>query len=161
MRHAHFAGKVFFIGVVASAGIGVASANAEDHALQGYWKVVSLFRDGALAPSNDLYGGILIYDNKIVFGHLLADPRTLTYRTNRAKSPMHLDVFDEKGTELLMKAIFEIKKDDLRICIGEPRPPEFSTAKKDGRQLFVLHRETAKRKSRTRQPLTDARPRQQ
>jgi uncharacterized protein (TIGR03067 family) len=119
---------------------GAIPANADDRELQGNWKVVSLFRDGAPVPRNGGYAGILIHDNKIVFGNVQFVARTLRYRTDWRKSPMHLDVFDEQGKELLIPGIFELEKDSLRLCQGSPRPTAFETKKDDGRELFVLKR---------------------
>ena len=138
MRQALILPLILLAGLFAVTGAGAAQSNAEDRELQGSWKVISLHREGARVPSNGSYVGILIYENKIVFDNQRAEARTLTYRTNRSKSPMQLDVFDEQDKELLMKTIFKIEKGLLQICIGNPRPTHFETAKNDGRELFVL-----------------------
>jgi uncharacterized protein (TIGR03067 family) len=117
---------------------GTPRAKANDRELQGNWSVVSLFRDGTPVRANGCYTGILIYDNKIVFGNLLTDARTLTYRTDRGKSPKHIDILDEQGKKVLEMGIYEIKDGVLRLCLGKSRPDAFETKKNDGRSLFVV-----------------------
>ncbi len=123
--------------------------------LQGSWKTLSLHRDGKQVDRNGFYAGILIYDNKIVFDNRLAEALTLTYRTNSAKTPKHLDVFDERGTKLLFKGIYELNDDVLKFCYvpdDGPRPDAFVTKPRDGRDLFVLkRRDPPKRENRVRQ----------
>lgn len=121
-----------------------AQANAGDEELQGSWKVESLFRDGALEPRNGWYNQVLIYDDKIVFHNLISEARTLRYRTDRHKSPPHLDVYDEAGKKLIETGIYELEQGGLRLCQGNPRPTVFETKKDDGRRLFVLKREDKK-----------------
>ena len=120
--------------------VAATQANAGDEELQGSWKVVSFFRDGAGVPGNGAYVGIIIHGDKIVFDNLTIEYDTLTYRTDRHKSPMHLDVFDEEGKKLTETGIFEVKQGVFRLCQGSPRPTAFQTEKDDGRRLFVLKR---------------------
>ena len=124
----------------------VTRTNAADDELQGDWKVEALFRDGiSLKPINGGYVGIQIRDHKIIFDNVLADADigSLTYRTNRKKSPMQLDVYDKDGKQLEM-GIYEINKGVFRLCLGSSRPTEFETKKNDGRSLFVLKRREKK-----------------
>ncbi len=120
--------------------VAATQANAGDEELKGSWKVESLFRDGALVPRNGDYVGIIIHGDKFLFDNLRIDYETSTYRTDRHKSPMHLDVFDEEGKKLIETGIFEVKQGVLRLCQGSPRPTTFETKKDDGRRLFVLKR---------------------
>jgi uncharacterized protein (TIGR03067 family) len=127
--------------------------------LQGQWNAIAVFRDGARLPDNGGYVGILIYDNKIVFGHQLDDAATLRFRANPWKSPRHFDVYDEQGKTLLQPGIYEIAKGKLKLCQGNPRPTEFETKKGDGRILFLLERdESRKPKARRVRPPSGFRP---
>jgi uncharacterized protein (TIGR03067 family) len=134
--------KSWHIGMLVLASLmGMANASASDIAIQGNWSVVSFFSDGAKAPSNAGYTGILIYDDHIVFDNLRFEAKTLRFRVNSKVKPMQLDILDERTTQLTRFAIFAISNDNLTICIGDPRPSDFRVKAGDGRQMFYLKRE--------------------
>jgi len=118
-----------------------ADAPAGTKELQGTWEAVASVRDGKDQPPDK--GGMIV---AMIEGDALTlkigdQTRTATLKVDATKTPPTMDVLMEDGPQKgkTMKAIYQIKDDELKVCHGEPgadRPTEISS--KEGSGLTVV-----------------------
>lgn len=110
--------------------------------LRGVWQIVSIELNGAPIPANQLAQ----FPSKIVF----AGDRVAIHSSNRiesrkltidaSKNPKEMVLSSVRET---IKAIFEFKDQELRICMGPaggPAPTEFKTAPASKQVLWILEK---------------------
>ncbi len=116
-----------------------------DKDLDGTWETVSAIRDGKDLPQPA--------DGKIVIT-VAGDSLTIKVGdaehkaaivVDASKTPRTLDVIPEDGAQKgkTMKAIYEVKGDQLKVCHGDPdaeRPKELASKEGSGLVLTTLKR---------------------
>ena len=118
--------------------------------LQGTWQAVKVEIGGVPLPEEILNN--LKYEIKgnkmITMGvpEIIKQYGEATFKLDPSTTPKSMDFTvtagDNKGNE--MEAIYELKGDELRICVqitGKERPNEFVTKEGDSRGLLLLKRE--------------------
>jgi uncharacterized protein (TIGR03067 family) len=123
-------------GLLLQAGCSSGGKSAADRAaLQGEWEVVSGESNGGPAPPGMLDDAKLIVlgDQAILLG------KEATFRLDAAPDPRHIDFVRGDNIQL---AIYELKDDTLRLCVGttDDRPAAFRTEPGTSHTLFVLKR---------------------
>ena len=111
-----------------------------DKDLQGTWEAVACVRDGKDQPPDK--GAIVA----TVEGDALTlkvgdEARKCSLKVDASRTPRSMDVLPEDGPHKgeTIKAVYEIKGDELRVCHGEPgadRPTGLSA--KEGSGLTVM-----------------------
>jgi uncharacterized protein (TIGR03067 family) len=132
-------------------GVGYLSAADKDDAakkemkkLEGTWKVVKEELNGSDLPLSEDKPTLLILKGDrftLKIGDTVEAAGTGV--VDATKKPRTVDLTLSEGSEKgqTMKAIYELKGDELRVCIAPPgkeRPTEFSS--KDGCMLLVTKR---------------------
>src|SRR5262245_21363122 len=114
--------------------------------LKGTWLVQSALKDGK-APS-DLKPGakFIITENKVSVsaGGDTVDYFSFTIDPTQKPAAMDVKLFDGPDKGKVIKAIYSLEGDRLRICValpGQDRPTKFSGDKGTGASLVVLKRE--------------------
>jgi uncharacterized protein (TIGR03067 family) len=112
----------------------------DEKAILGSWKILSGERDGKLVQGDSL-GKVVFSATEITL--MLSRSFKDQYRLDSAQIPKQLDYCGDL-TQTPVQAIYELKGDELRICmalrIGEPRPTGFSTKQGDRHELLVCKR---------------------
>jgi uncharacterized protein (TIGR03067 family) len=128
----------FFIGAVQAQDAVKKSADVKKdmEALQGTWQAVSGMRDGTKAPDDRI--------NMIKWmfkGDLVTHRQASKYELDPTQNPKTIDLKPAESTDddKTVKGIYEIKGDELTICVAPPggtRPTEF--ASKPGSMTAIL-----------------------
>jgi uncharacterized protein (TIGR03067 family) len=123
-------------------------AQRDQDALQGTWKVVELELDGK--PANQKLRDAVTFvfaDNKMT----LAGPKGIgkrhySFKLDPTKNPKAIDLtaLDGPGKGLTGPAIYELKGDELRLCMRNSetkvRPRDFKSWQGSDRGVFKLKR---------------------
>jgi uncharacterized protein (TIGR03067 family) len=112
--------------------------------LEGTWVVVSFTRDGK--TDDKTKGDKLVFEGNTVTINTKAGPRKATFKIDPKKQTLDITV-TEQGQQRSVKAIYQIKGDELKVCHGRPgeaRPKELTGAKGSGKVLVVLKRAKSK-----------------
>jgi len=113
--------------------------------LEGTWAITSAIHDGRKSAPEKIKSVRLTFagDKLTVHGDKGMES---VFKLDAAKKPCQIDVTPgdgpDKGT--VLKGIYELKGDELRICIGKSgkdRPTEFASKEKSGIILIELKRE--------------------
>jgi uncharacterized protein (TIGR03067 family) len=115
----------------------------EQTRLQGTWKIVRLqtpkgdddnFKDGTLVLEKD---GTL----ELKVG---GETKKGTYKINPAGKPKEIDISPDGDANKVMKGIYQLDKDKLKICVTEDpngnRPTEFEAKEGGAHALATLER---------------------
>ena len=114
-----------------------------DKELDGEWEIKSLLRGGKEPPEDAPKPSATIKGDQLILKFGDKEYKT-TFQVDPTKTPKTMDVKMEEGPHKgeTMKAIYEVKGDELRLCHDEPgkdRPTEF-TSKEPGEVLAVWKR---------------------
>ena len=108
-----------------------ASAADKDE-LRGVWIVVSNENKGKKVEHQE-FDLLRFSGDKLIAES--SDKKTVlpsNYRTDKSKSPKHIDITIKSigtGKDDVSHGIYKIKGDTLTICIGKPRPTAFDSKK--------------------------------
>ena len=124
--------------LILSVGLLIAADAKEDAKnIQGEWKVESAVENGK--PSTNLEGTVFTHTaEKIAIKEPAAKKgETASYTLDSTQKPGHIDITPIQSTKIL-KGIFELDGDTLKICFthGGERPKEF--ASKEGSKTVLL-----------------------
>jgi uncharacterized protein (TIGR03067 family) len=130
-------------------------ATDDKAALQGIWIAQSMEADGKSAPSDTVKNMRFTFkgDKLLVRGNFDNErEEECSYEIDATKSPKHLDFTPPKEKKPLL-AIYELKDDELKICIrhassSEGRPDKFDTKPDSKLILLVLKKAKAETKSK-------------
>jgi len=117
--------------------------------LQGTWKVESAEVGGMIMPKKAFQKVTIFFNaDEITFrdGNTVYD--RVTFDPDLSTKPKSADLRHTTGLKkgLQERAIYELKGDQLKLCIGEARkkrPTVFASAEGTGQQLFILKRQKA------------------
>jgi uncharacterized protein (TIGR03067 family) len=106
--------------------------------LQGTWLAVSAEREGEKAPAERVKGIKLVFKDDVV-----THRQENKYELDPTQSPKTIDLrpVESADEEKTIKGIYEIKGDDLTVCVSLPggkRPTEFASKPGSGAALIVL-----------------------
>lgn len=118
---------------------------ADKDKLQGYWKVEKAVRDGMEMPNEERDKLKLEFKGDKVIPH--EGDRTeeaAEFVLDETKKPKAIDIKPPKGEEKLVKGIYELTGDTLKICFARAgeRPTEFSSAA--GSKMMFIQLKRAK-----------------
>jgi uncharacterized protein (TIGR03067 family) len=120
-----------------------ADAPKSDKDLEGDWEIKSAVRGGKEPPADAPKPAMTIQGDVVTIK--IADSTIkATFKADPAKKPKAFDMTPDDGPHKgeVIKAIYELKGDELRVCHGEPgqdRPTEF-TGKDADKFLIVWKR---------------------
>jgi uncharacterized protein (TIGR03067 family) len=129
-----------------AAGVGGQEPGKTDEdKIQGTWSFVSLEK-GGIDVNDDFVkeAKVTITPGKI---KIMAQGKEMQvdYKLDPSKKPKHMDITaNEGGKEQLLKGIYALDGDDLKVCFaapGEKRPTEFKTQGGSSEQLVVMKRD--------------------
>jgi RNA polymerase sigma factor (sigma-70 family) len=133
-------------------------AKGDEASIQGTWRVVKLEMEGEEKDDDEAKrmkkATWVITAGKIVVKKPGADEDgEVTYKLYPDRKPKAIDVTPQNGPPRekgkLVKAVYELKGDELTICMtappGEDRPDAVSTKRGSRTMLMVLKREKAKK----------------
>ena len=114
--------------------------------LAGRWQVVRVEVNGVTMPKKAfLKVSIIFKDDRITFkdGNKIYDE--ISFTPDPAKKPKSADLKHTSGLKkgLNEKAIYELKGDQLKLCIAPARqdpPKTFASEEGTGQELFILKR---------------------
>ncbi|MFO0908291.1 MAG: TIGR03067 domain-containing protein [Isosphaeraceae bacterium] len=114
--------------------------------LQGTWTLVSLEREGAVVPADELERSEAVYQGDLVV--LRARDRVRRrgiISLDASRKPRAINTWDIDGpfADRTVPGIYELEGDRLRLCFGEPggeRPTSFSTREGGGVLLATYQR---------------------
>jgi uncharacterized protein (TIGR03067 family) len=117
-----------------------------DKDLDGTWEVVSTVRDGKeMEPQTK--GIVLTIKGESVTVKVgeVSHEATIKIKADPSKTPRTLDLMPKEGPQkgMTMKAIYEVKGDELKFCHGDPeaeRPTELASKEGSGLTLAILKR---------------------
>jgi uncharacterized protein (TIGR03067 family) len=127
------------ISIVTGMAAGRAPTDAE--AIRGTWLVSGCMFDGK-------DGSAELIERKLtfIFGDRLAvsengerHEKELRYKLDPTRKPPEIDITPAGGKEAMVRGIYRLEGDKLKLCVGEPgepRPVKFET-KKDNRVRIV------------------------
>ncbi len=116
----------------------------DDETIQGTWKVVSMDRGGEKAPEDRIKGVTFVITDGLI---TIKDPKReekANFKLDPTKNPRTIDITPEKGKEEMVRGIYELKGDSLKICFNNPggaRPAEFASKAGTEQVLIVLERD--------------------
>jgi uncharacterized protein (TIGR03067 family) len=116
-----------------------------DEDLDGDWQIVKEVSGGKEQPYSEV-APVFTFEKGTLTIKVGDEGRKATVKVDAAKSPQTLDEVIEDGGDLkgkTVKAIYEIKGDELRVCHGAPgadRPTELSSKDGDGLVIVILKR---------------------
>ncbi|MBI3821621.1 MAG: TIGR03067 domain-containing protein [Planctomycetes bacterium] len=135
---------VMAIGLAALHSVSKAGDDAKKE-LQGTWIARSVQRDGKTFTNEEATNFRFMFhgDKLIIRGNSPQEPDKETecsYRIDAKQAPKHLE-FTPANTKKAILGIYEVKGDELRICVlhqdsTEGRPTSFAT--KEGSKLFLI-----------------------
>jgi uncharacterized protein (TIGR03067 family) len=114
--------------------------------LTGTWKVVSLVADGQ--ERDQAKGTFFIYQDGKVTRKGPRGEQKSTYKLDASKKPATIDMTAQGGQRdgMTSKGIFELKGDELKLCIAfmpdAERPKAFASEAGSGNILVVLKKDT-------------------
>ncbi len=116
---------------------------AEMTKLQGTWALVSLIDKGRAEPDKLVQTLKLIIDGDKYTYDIGGKMFNATFKLDAAAKPLAIDVKFDSGPakDRVMKAIYVIEGDTLKICGADKRPTEFESTKESGTILFTFKRE--------------------
>ncbi|HTU22961.1 MAG TPA: TIGR03067 domain-containing protein [Gemmataceae bacterium] len=132
----------FLLGIVLLVGVVYGEEQPKEKAvdndkekLQGKWVLTSGIVDGKDRTKE--WGKqrftVVIQGDKMTFGPE-KDKRTATFHIDPSRKPKTFDLFVSLG-------IYELKRDELKICLGGPkRPTEFTSKAGSDKVLYVFKR---------------------
>ena len=116
-----------------------------DKDLDGTWEAVSALRDGKEQPQppGDKIV-VTIKGNSLTF-KIGDESHTATITVDASQTPKAIDLTPDDGPQKgkTMKAIYEVKGDELKVCHGEPdadRPKELASKEGSGLLLATFKR---------------------
>lgn len=126
-------------------------ADDDKRALQGSWAAHSIETDGKAAPADDVKRMRFTFkkDKLLIRGNFDDEPEEeCSFEIDSGRSPKQLD-FTPPKEEKPVLAIYELKEDELRICLrhgltSEGRPTKFATKTNSMLVLIVLKRQKPK-----------------
>ena len=115
-----------------------------DKDLDGDWDVAKYVSDGLEVPPPPVRKGthpVTIKGDAFAFN--IGDAATATIKVDASKTPRTMDLAFESGPRKgkIELAIYDVKDDELRICIAAPekdRPTEFSSKMGSGSEVIML-----------------------
>lgn len=113
----------------------------EDEKLKGMWVLTSLEKDGKSLPG-EKDEIVVISAGKITTGKP-NDQAETRYKVDSTKNPKTIDITPETADLGVIRGIYQIEGDVLKICTGQPgkeRPTRFETKPDSGHSLAVLKR---------------------
>ncbi len=110
--------------------------------LQGAWNGKSMVKDGQSAPADVLKKMRFTFKGEklIVRGNRADDADAedeASFTVDPEKSPMHLDITPPNASSPI-RCIFEVTRDDLKVCFGKERPTAFASPANSGQVLMVF-----------------------
>jgi uncharacterized protein (TIGR03067 family) len=138
--------KVVMVGFVAgavllAAGQGDEAAQKKEKArLQGEWKVAKLETSKGGVEEDFVGARFTIGEAGTIELQKGGETKKATFTINPAAKPKEMDITPE-GKDVAMKAIYQLEKDKLQICLEDdpngPRPTEFAV-KEGSRQVLIM-----------------------
>ena len=117
----------------------------DEDKIQGTWSFVSVEK-GGIDVNDDFVkeAKLTITADKV---KLAAGGKDMEagYKLDASKKPKHMDILiNEGGKELVVKGIYALDGDELKVCFGGPgdnRPTEFKSAGGSNEQMAVMKRD--------------------
>jgi uncharacterized protein (TIGR03067 family) len=115
--------------------------------LAGAWKVESLVADGQ--EREQAKGMTYVYKDGKATQKTPRGERTSTYKIDTSKTPATIDMTGQggQGAGQTRKGIFEVKGDELKICLAfmpdAERPTKFASEAGSGNILLVLKKDAS------------------
>jgi uncharacterized protein (TIGR03067 family) len=109
-------------------------------ALQGVWNAKSMVKDGHAPPAEVLKKMRFTFKGEklLVRGNRDDDSEEAAFYTiDPDKTPMHLDIMPPNEA-MPIRCIFEVTKDELKVCFGKERPTAFAAPADSGQALMVF-----------------------
>jgi uncharacterized protein (TIGR03067 family) len=117
----------------------------DEEKIQGTWSFVSVEKGGIDVNDDfvkDAKVTITVDRVKIAAG---GKDMEAGYKLDASKKPKHMDiVISDGGKELVLKGIYALDGDELKVCFGGPadnRPTEFKSAGGSNEQMVVMKRD--------------------
>jgi len=109
--------------------------------LDGTWEVVSIVTDGQEVSRRADTGLYSLTLEKGKFAYKTRDGKVLddgTFRVDPAAEPKAIDLSARGGMEV--SGIYELKGDELKVCVGKERPAKLTSEAGGGRTLITYKR---------------------
>ena len=127
---------------------GTKAGDDQKNPLQGVWIAQSMVSDGKAAPAEAVKRMRFTFkgDKLLVKGNFDDDrEEECTFKADSKQSPNHLEFTPPKQQKPIL-GIYEVKKDELRICLrhegsAEGRPTEFATTVNSKLILIVFKKQ--------------------
>lgn len=114
--------------------------------MQGTWSITAMERGGEKAPKIVLQGAVVVRKDKISFEipeeNGMTIKREFSFKIDALKKPKAIDfiVLDEPNKGMLAEGIYELKGDELTLCVPngkvDSRPTEMKSPK--GSLLIIM-----------------------
>jgi uncharacterized protein (TIGR03067 family) len=131
-----------------STGAAVAGGEAakELEKLKGAWLVTGGEADGRALPDEEIKKKVIIRftaDTLSLAEERQKDKVELKYKLDPKQKPKAIDITPETAQRGVIRGIYQLEGDKLKICLGEPdkkRPLKFETKPGSGHKLMTLKR---------------------
>ncbi len=155
MMKRHVISAVALVVLTASGGAADDKVKDELKKLQGEWPLVAMGIGGRNLPRHDIHHRLVVEDDKLTIYQVAGidkekkikvdSPSFRIKHLDPSASPKTIDLIrlDGNAKGEVVQAIYEVKDDELSLCIGnpyQPRPDGFDTTTADGRMVSKCRR---------------------
>ena len=134
--------RFLFPAIVLTASLLGSITRADDlKAMEGKWKVEAAEAGGKALESEDMKELIVTITGDRYEVQVKDKTDRGSLKLDETQNPKLMDATDTEGEDAgkVIKAIYELKGDTLRVCYGAERPKEFAT-KEDAAVLLITYR---------------------
>ena len=134
------------VGVVLAFGaVRADDADKEKEKLQGAWQPVSAIEKGKEQSKEELKNRKITFKGDQITVKHGDKVHDVTFKLDPGKKPKEIDVTgkDDEGKERMMKGIYELKRDTLKVCMdmeGGDRPSKFESPEGSNLIFVTLER---------------------